>query len=237
MNLFPAIDLYDKKVVRLKMGDYSQMTVYGDNPAETACMFYKCGARYLHVVDLEGAKYGNTPNIDVIKDIIKCSSMNVEVGGGIRNEETVEKYLDAGVFRVILGTAAVENPQFLKKMIDKYGSEIAVGVDIKDGTVATHGWIKNSDKDCFSFCAELEKMGVSAIIVTDISKDGLLSGTNLNLYRDLSEKFSMDIIASGGVSSLNDVIKLNEVGVSGAILGRALYTGDIDLKAAISEVK
>ena len=237
MKLFPAIDLYEKNVVRLKMGDYSQMTVYSDNPVEIALGFQKCGAEFLHVVDLEGAKFGTTPNIDVIKEIVRSTNLKVEVGGGIRNEGTVEKYLDAGVFRVILGTVAVENPDFLKKTVAKYGSQIAVGVDIKDGIVATHGWVKASGTDCFAFCRELEKIGVSTIIVTDISKDGLLGGTNLKLYRDLSGSFSMDIVASGGISSINDIIKLNETDISGAILGKALYTGDIDLKAAISEVK
>lgn len=237
MKLFPAIDLYEKNVVRLKMGDYSQMTVYSDNPVEIALGFQKCGAEFLHVVDLEGAKFGTTPNIDVIKEIVRSTNLKVEVGGGIRNEGTVEKYLDAGVFRVILGTVAVENPDFLKKTIEKYGSQVAVGVDIKDGIVATHGWLKASGTDCFSFCRELEKIGVSTIIVTDISKDGLLGGTNLKLYSDLSGSFSMDIVASGGISSINDIIKLNEADISGAILGKALYTGDIDLKAAISEVK
>ena len=170
MKLFPAIDLYEKKVVRLKMGDYSQMTVYSDNPVEIAIGFQKCGAEFLHVVDLEGAKFGTTPNIGVIEEIVRSTSLKVEVGGGIRNESTVEKYLDAGVFRVILGTAAVENPDFLKRTVEKYGSQIAVGVDIKDGIVATHGWVKASGTDCFAFCRELEKIGVSTIIVTDISR-------------------------------------------------------------------
>ena len=237
MELFPAIDLIDGCVVRLVKGDYAQKTVYSDNPAEVARSFAAAGAKYLHVVDLEGAKDGGTPNLETIRNIVEKGGLLVEVGGGIRSEEVIKKYLDAGVFRVILGTAAVQNPAFLEEMVQKYGEKIAVGVDIKDGMVAIKGWTEVSAESCFDFCEKLQKMGVKTIICTDISKDGLLSGTNLELYKELSEKFSVDIVASGGVTTLDDVKKLADMGMYGAILGKALYTGNIDLKAAVELTK
>ncbi|MBQ7758240.1 1-(5-phosphoribosyl)-5-[(5-phosphoribosylamino)methylideneamino]imidazole-4-carboxamide isomerase [Anaerotignum sp.] len=233
MELFPAIDLIGGCAVRLVKGDYAQKTVYSDNPAEVARSFAAAGAKYLHVVDLEGAKDGGTPNLETIKNIVEKGGLLVEVGGGIRSEEVIKKYLDAGVFRVILGTAAVQNPLFLEEMVQKYGEKIAVGVDIKDGMVAIKGWTEVSQESCFDFCEKLQKIGVKTIICTDISKDGLLSGTNLELYKELSEKFSVDIVASGGVTTLDDVKKLADMGMYGAILGKALYTGNIDLKAAV----
>lgn len=237
MELFPAIDLIGGCAVRLVKGDYAQKTVYSDNPAEVAKSFAAAGAKYLHVVDLEGAKDGGTPNLETIQNIVEKGGLLVEVGGGIRSEEVIKKYLDAGVFRVILGTAAVQNPVFLEEMIQKYGEKIAVGVDIKDGMVAIKGWTEVSAESCFDFCEKLQKMGVKTIICTDISKDGLLSGTNLKLYKELSEKFSVDIVASGGVTTLDDVKKLADMGMYGAILGKALYTGNIDLKAAVELTK
>ena len=237
MELFPAIDLIGGCAVRLVKGDYAQKTVYSDNPAEVAKSFAAAGAKYLHVVDLEGAKDGGTPNLETIKNIVENGGLLVEVGGGIRSEEVIQKYLDAGVFRVILGTAAVQNPAFLEEMVQKYGEKIAVGVDIKDGMVAIKGWTEVSAESCFDFCEKLQKIGVKTIICTDISKDGLLSGTNLELYKELSEKFSVDIVASGGVTTLDDVKKLAEMGMYGAILGKALYTGNIDLKAAVELTK
>ncbi|MBQ9090683.1 MAG: 1-(5-phosphoribosyl)-5-[Anaerotignum sp.] len=237
MELFPAIDLIGGCAVRLVKGDYAQKTVYSDNPAEVAKSFAAAGAKYLHVVDLEGAKDGGTPNLETIKNIVEKGGLLVEVGGGIRSEEVIKKYLDAGVFRVILGTAAVQNPAFLKEMVQKYGEKIAVGVDIKDGMVAIKGWTEVSQESCFDFCEKLQKIGVKTIICTDISKDGLLSGTNLGLYKELSEKFSVDIVASGGVTTLDDVKKLADMGMYGAILGKALYTGNIDLKAAVELTK
>ena len=236
MELFPAIDLIGGCAVRLVKGDYAQKTVYSENPAEVAKSFAAAGAKYLHVVDLEGAKDGGTPNLETIKNIVEQGGLLVEVGG-IRSEEVIRKYLDAGVFRVILGTAAVQNPAFLEEMVQKYGEKIAVGVDIKDGMVAIKGWTEVSQESCFDFCEKLQKIGVKTIICTDISKDGLLSGTNLELYKELSEKFSVDIVASGGVTTLDDVKKLAEMGMYGAILGKALYTGNIDLKAAVELVK
>ena len=237
MELFPAIDLIGGCAVRLVKGDYAQKTVYSDNPAEVAKSFAAAGAKYLHVVDLEGAKDGGTPNLETIKNIVENGGLLVEVGGGIRSEEVIKKYLDAGVFRVILGTAAVQNPAFLEEMVQKYGEKIAVGVDIKDGMVAIKGWTEVSAESCFDFCEKLQRIGVKTIICTDISKDGLLSGTNLELYKELSEKFSVDIVASGGVTTLDDVKKLADMGMYGAILGKALYTGNIDLKAAVELTK
>ena len=237
MELFPAIDLIGGCAVRLVKGDYAQKTVYSENPVEVAKSFVAAGAKYLHVVDLEGAKDGGTPNLETIKNIVEQGGLLVEVGGGIRSEEVIRKYLDAGVFRVILGTAAVQNPAFLEEMVQKYGEKIAVGVDIKDGMVAIKGWTEVSVESCFDFCEKLQKIGVKTIICTDISKDGLLSGTNLELYQELSEKFSVDIVASGGVTTLDDVKKLADMGMYGAILGKALYTGNIDLKAAVELTK
>ena len=237
MELFPAIDLIGGCAVRLVKGDYTQKTVDSDNPAEVAKSFAAAGAKYLHVVDLEGAKDGGTPNLETIQNIVENGGLSVEVGGGIRSEEVIQKYLDAGVFRVILGTAAVQNPAFLEDMVQKYGEKIAVGVDIKDGMVAIKGWTEVSAESCFDFCEKLQKIGVKTIICTDISKDGLLSGTNLELYKELSEKFSVDIVASGGVTTLDDVKKLADMGMYGAILGKALYTGNIDLKAAVELTK
>ena len=237
MNLFPAIDLYEGKAVRLYKGNYNEMTVYSDDPVKVAKYFRDCGAEYLHVVDLEGAKTGGTPNLELIRKIVAESSLKTEVGGGVRSEAVIKAYLYAGVMRVILGTVAVTDPEFTKEMVAKYGAGIAVGVDIKDGFVATHGWTEVSDADCFGFCRNLAEIGVKTIICTDISKDGAMSGTNLPLYRDLREQFDMDIVASGGVTTLDDVRALKEMDVYGAILGKAIYTGGIDLREAVKAVK
>lgn len=237
LQLFPAIDLIGGKAVRLVKGDYNQMTVYSDDPAGVAESFKASGAENLHLVDLEGARDGNTPNIDTVRAIIKRSDLFTEIGGGIRSEETVKAYLDAGAARVILGTAAIKDPEFLDRMIDKYKEKIAVGVDFRDGRVAVKGWQELSELTCFEFCESLEKRGVSTVICTDISKDGLLSGTNIDLYREMVGRFSMRLTASGGVSSLDDVRKLRDMGIYGAILGKALYTGMLDLKAAVALVK
>ena len=233
MNIFPAIDLYDGCVVRLVKGDYQQMQVYSNDPVSVAKQFEAAGAEYLHVVDLAGAKDGSTPNLETIRAITASTSLKVEVGGGIRSEEVIRTYLDAGVFRVILGTVAVTEPEFTKAMVSKYGEQIAVGVDIRDGFVAIKGWTETSALSCREFCKTLSKIGVKTIICTDISKDGCLGGTNLPLYRELSEEFSMNIVASGGVSTLDDVRALKEMDLYGAILGKALYTGNINLKDAI----
>ena len=233
MNIFPAIDIIDGKAVRLERGDYAKMTVYSDSPVEVAKSFEAVGAKYLHVVDLEGAKDGTTPNLDVIVKIIAETSLKVEVGGGIRSHEVLDAYINAGVYRVILGTAAVTSPDFLESAVKKYGDKIAVGVDLSDGMVAIKGWREVSALSCMDFFERLETLGVKTVICTDISKDGLLGGTNVELYRELSSKFSIDIIASGGVSTLDDIRKLKEMNLYGAILGKAIYAKRIDLGEAL----
>ena len=237
MILLPAIDLYEKKVVRLTRGDYAQMTVYNDDPVAQAKLFQEAGAQWLHTVDLEGAKDGSTPNYSVIEAICKDTSLKVEIGGGIRSLDTIQKYLDAGVERVILGTKAVTDPAFLEESLDKFGSHIAVGVDIKDGKIAIKGWLETAQDSVEDFFTKLCKLGVSTVICTDVSKDGMLAGTNVDLYRQLSQKFSLDLIASGGVSSQEDLTRLKALGLYGAILGKALYTGALDLKTAVKEME
>ena len=233
MKLFPAIDLFDGKAVRLYKGDYENMTVYSDNPVEIAQDFKACGARFMHVVDLEGAKNGQTPNIETIKKLASIPDMFVEVGGGIRSLEVIERYISAGVSRVILGTAAVTNPEFLASAIEKYGDKIAVGVDIKDGFVAIKGWTEKSEQEGFAFCKKMQEMGVKTIICTDISKDGAMQGANHALYERLSKELDIDVIASGGVSSMEDIERLAKLNLYGAIIGKAYYTKAIDLKQAL----
>ena len=237
MLIFPAIDLFGGKAVRLFKGDYTQMTVYNDNPLSVARDFEAKGAEWVHLVDLEGAKEGTTPNIGVVEAIAKNTSLSCEIGGGIRDMATVEKYFAAGVSRVILGTAAVTDEAFLRSAVEKYGERIAVGVDIKDGMVAIKGWIEKSEYDAFDFCEKMQKIGVKTIICTDISKDGAMKGANHALYRELSERFDMQIVASGGVSSMEDVKKLRELDIYGAIIGKAYYIGNIDLVEAIAVAK
>ena len=237
MNIFPAIDLVSGKAVRLFKGDYDKMTVYNDNPLEVANEFKNSGAEFIHLVDLEGAKSGETPNFSVIKSIAENSGLFTEVGGGIRSLETIKRYIDAGVNRCILGTAAVEDEEFLKKAVEMYGEKIAVGVDIKDGFVATHGWTEKTELECFSFCSKMQDIGVKTLICTDISKDGAMQGTNHELYRELTDKFNIDIIASGGVSSLDDIKKLRKLNIYGAIIGKAYYTRAVNLKDAIEVAK
>ncbi|MBE6932212.1 MAG: 1-(5-phosphoribosyl)-5-[(5-phosphoribosylamino)methylideneamino]imidazole-4-carboxamide isomerase [Ruminococcaceae bacterium] len=236
MILLPAIDLYDKKVVRLYQGDYRQMTVYSDNPPAIAADFLAAGAEWIHMVDLEGAKNGTTPNFDVVAKVAE-SGLKVEIGGGIRSEETIARYVDAGVTRVILGTAALTDWPFLCRMVEKYGSAIAVGVDCKDGLVAIRGWTEVSDMRCEAFFERLQGIGVKTVICTDISKDGAMQGTNRELYAALSRDFSMDLVASGGVSSLADVKALREMDLYGAIIGKAYFTGAIDLREALEVAK
>lgn len=237
MIIFPAIDLYEGKAVRLYKGDYNNKTVYSDNPLNVAKDFVSCGATHIHIVDLEGAKTGGTPNFDLICRIKAETGLFTEVGGGIRDEITVEKYISAGIDRVILGTSAVKNREFVVNSVKKYGEKIAVGIDIKDGYVAIKGWTENSEKKAFDFFSETVSAGVKTVICTDISKDGAMKGTNLSLYKELSEKFPVNIIASGGVSSLRDVSALSEMKLYGAIIGKAYYTGDIDLKRAVEIAK
>lgn len=237
MYIFPAIDLVVGKAVRLFKGDYAQMTVYNDNPLEVAKDFENKGAKFIHLVDLEGAKDGTTPNIETVKQIANQTSLFTEIGGGIRDIETVEKYLSSGVDRVILGTAAVKDEAFLKAALTKFGERIAVGIDIKDGFVAIKGWTESSGIDPFEFCEKMQNLGVKYIICTDVSKDGAMKGTNLELYRRLSEKFNVNITASGGVSTLEDIHQLRKMDIYGAIIGKAYYIGAIDLKEAIEVSK
>ena len=237
MLIFPAIDLYGGKAVRLYKGDYEQMTVYSNDPVSVAQDFERAGARWVHLVDLEGAKFGTTPNIDVVRDIAAKTSLCCEIGGGIRDMATVERYFDAGVARVILGTAAVTDREFLMLAVDKYGDRIAVGADIKDGMIAIKGWLEKSEIEAFDFFENIQSMGVKTVICTDISKDGAMRGANHALYRELSEKFDMQIVASGGVSSMDDVKKLRELDIYGAIIGKAYYTGAIELSRAIEVAK
>ena len=233
MRIFPAIDLYDGKAVRLYEGDYEKMTVYSENPIEIARDFESKGAKYIHMVDLEGAKDGTTPNLNIVKQIANETQLFVEIGGGIRSIETVKTYLENGVDRVILGTAAVNDEEFLKTAVTEYGDKIAVGVDIKDGFVAIKGWTEKSQYSCNDFCKKMQDIGVKYIICTDISKDGAMQGTNRELYKELSERFSVNITASGGVSSIEDIKALRKLDLYGAIIGKAYYIGAIDLKEAL----
>ncbi len=237
MLIFPAIDLYEGKAVRLLKGDYANMTVYSDRPLDIARDFVTAGAKYIHMVDLEGARDGATPNLSAVAEVCKKTDLFVEIGGGIRNMETVERYFSVGADRVILGTAADTDEAFLKAAVEAYGERIAVGVDIKDGKVAIRGWTESSGLDAFAFCEKMQALGVRTLICTDISKDGAMMGTNRELYRELAARFSLQIVASGGVSSLEDVKALADLDLYGAIIGKAYYTGAIDLRRAIEVAK
>ncbi len=234
MNIFPAIDLVQGSAVRLTKGDYAKMKIYSSDPTAVAVGFRNGGAKYLHMVDLEGAKVGRPVNFDVICRTVAASGLKTQVGGGIREEETIRRYLEAGVFRVILGTAAVSEPGFLESMLSRYGERIAVGVDLKEGKVAIRGWTAVLDEDGFSFCRRVEALGGKTIICTDISKDGVLSGTNLPLYRKLAKETSLDLVASGGITSREDLEALRDMGLYGAILGKALYEGRLTLSEALA---
>lgn len=237
MLIFPAIDLYGGKAVRLYKGDYQNMTVYSDDPLSVARDFVSAGATCIHMVDLEGARDGTTPNLNIVRQIAKETPLFTEIGGGIRTMETVRAYLEAGVDRVILGTAAVTDPDFLKEALAEYGERVAVGVDIKDGRVAIKGWLETAEDDALTFCEKMQALGVRTIISTDISKDGAMMGANHELYRTLSERFDLQIVASGGVSSIEDVKRLRALDLYGAIIGKAYYTGAIDLVEAIEVSK
>ena len=237
MIIFPAIDLFEGKAVRLLRGDYAQMTVYSDHPEEIGKDFAAKGATHVHLVALEGAKTGRTPNLDTVLRIRESTGLFCEIGGGIRNMETVNTYLKAGLDRVILGTAAVEDKDFVRNAVDKYGEKIAVGVDVRDSFVAVKGWTENSSLHFMDFCRKMETLGVKTLICTDISRDGAMRGTNREMYRELSETLGLQITASGGVSTLSDVESLRRMNLYGAIIGKAYYTGDIDLKKAIDTAK
>ena len=233
MELFPAIDLFDGKAVRLLHGDYAKMTIYNDDPLAVAQDFIACGARNIHMVDLEGAKDGTTPNLHIVEAIAREGKLAVEVGGGIRSRETVKRYIDAGVARVILGTAAVTDPALLEALVGEFGEKIAVSVDLKDGFVAIKGWTEASSVTAEAMCSRLVNTGVKTVICTDISRDGAMRGTNRELYAQLNRAYALDFIASGGVSSMDDVRALAAMELYGAIIGKAYYTGAINLKAAI----
>ena len=237
MNIFPAIDLFGGQAVRLYKGDYQQMTVYHSDPLQVALDFEAKGATHLHLVDLEGAKNGNTPNIATISKIISGTNLFTEVGGGIRSMDTIEAYLKIGVDRVILGTAAVTDEVFLSAAVENYGQKVAVGIDIKDNYVAIKGWTEQSQYTCAQFFEKMQSIGVKTVICTDISRDGAMRGTNLALYKELSETYDMDIIASGGVSTIDDIRELRRMNLYGAIIGKAYYTGAIDLRIAIEVAK
>ncbi len=232
MKIFPAIDLRDGKAVRLFQGDYEQMTVYSEDPVAVAASFREQGAENLHVVDLDGAKDGKLVNYDTIKEIVDGVRMFVEVGGGIRDEEKIRQYLEIGVGRVILGTVAVRDPEFLETMVRKYGERIAVGVDARDGYVAVNGWKEITDRESFEFCRYLKDIGVRTVIYTDISRDGSLEGTNMEAYRRLREIEGLEIVASGGISFEQEISQLKDI-VSAAILGKAIYSGRLDLRRAV----
>ena len=235
MNIFPAIDLYEGQAVRLYKGDYAQMTVYDQDPLNVARKFEAAGAKYLHMVDLEGARYGTTPNLKTIEKIVQNTNLFVELGGGIRSMETIRAYRAIGVNRVILGTAAVTEKGFVEQAVAEFGDAIAVGADIKDGMVAIKGWTEKSALTCDDFCARMQEIGVKTMIVTDISRDGAMQGTNRALYASLSARYSIHFVASGGVSSMEDIRALRAQKLYGAIIGKAYYTGAIDLAQAIKE--
>lgn len=237
MLIYPAIDLFEGKAVRLFKGDYKQMTVYNDDPLEVARDFENQGAECIHLVDLEGAKNGKIPNFDIVKRIKAETSLFCEIGGGIRSMDVVDAYIEAGLDRVILGTAAVENPEFARAAAEKYGEKIAVGVDIKDGYVAVKGWTEKSAYTAIDFCRMMQENGIKTLISTDISKDGAMQGSNVSLYEELSRELDMNIIASGGVSSMDDIHKLAKLNIHGAIIGKAYYTGAISLREAIEAAK
>lgn len=237
MLIFPAIDLFNGQAVRLFQGDYNNMTVYDKDPLNTAKKFENSGAEWIHIVDLEGAKDGTTANLDTIIRIIENCRLNCEVGGGIRSMKVIEKYINAGVARVILGTAAVTEKNFVEEAVKNFGEKIAVGVDIKDGFVAIKGWLEKSELEAINFCEKMQAIDVKTIICTDISKDGAMKGTNFDLYKTLKAKLQINITASGGVSSLNDVKELAKLNLYGAIIGKAYYTGAVNIKEAIKTAK
>lgn len=237
MLIYAAIDLYEGQAVRLFKGDYAQKTVYSNEPLKVAQDFKNKGITHVHLVDLEGALKGTTPNFDLVCAIKNTTGLFCEIGGGIRSMDVIDKYLGAGLDRVILGTAAVTDEKLLDMALAKYGEKIAVGIDIKDGRVAIKGWTKASELDALKFCGKMQAKGVQTFICTDISKDGAMQGTNRQLYKTLSEQFAVQIIASGGVSTLDDLAALRKYDLHGAIVGKAYYTGAIDLVKAVEVAK
>ena len=237
MIIFPAIDIIESKAVRLYQGDYAQMTVYSDDPPALAEEFLRCGADPIHLVDLEGARTGLTPNLDTVCAIRRRTGAFCEIGGGVRTMDTVDRDLAAGLDRVILGTAAVRDPAFLDAALEKYGEKIAVGVDMRGGEVAVSGWTEGTGLDAFAFCADMQRRGVKTLIITDIARDGAMRGANRAMYQRLARELTLDITASGGVSSLEDVAALRALGLYAAIIGKAYYTGAIDLREAVEAAR
>lgn len=237
IEIFPAIDLHNGQAVRLKQGDYNQVEVFFKNPLEVLQFFTENKSKNLHIVDLDGAKDGTTQNYEVIKELVEKSNFFIQVGGGIRDEERIKKYINLGVDRVILGTIAVENEEFLRNMVQKYGDKIAVSVDAKNEKVAVKGWTKTVEINSIEFCQKLSNIGVKTIIYTDISKDGMLTGTNLDVYLKLSKLVNSNIIASGGITFLDEIKVLNENKIYGAIVGKAIYSGSLNLKEVLEVAK
>lgn len=236
MKIFPAIDIIGGEAVRLYKGDYGKVKVYDSDVCAVAKRFYDSGARFLHVVDLDGAKSGGARNFSVVEKIASATGMFCEIGGGVRSMDTIHAYLESGAGRVILGTAAINNPDLLKKAVDKYGDKVCVGVDTKNGSVAVNGWLEVTSVNGIEFCKALKDIGVKSIIYTDIAKDGALQGTNMELYEELSTIDGIEITASGGISSLDEIIRLKEIGIPSAILGKAIYEGVLELKSVIDAV-
>lgn len=235
MKIFPAIDLLNEKVVRLYQGDYEQQEIFGEDPVAFAKGFEDKGAKYLHLIDLDGAKDGELRYFKTAEKIVEQTNLFVEVGGGIRDEATIKRCLQAGVHRVIIGTLPQKNPSLAKELIEKYGEKIAVGVDARDGKVAVEGWLETTETDAFEFCKELASWGVKTIIFTEISRDGTGQGINIPLYQQLLEIEGVEFVASGGVASIQDITLLKEIGVPSVIVGKALYKGDLKLEDVLKE--
>ena len=233
MILLPAIDLYEGKAVRLKKGDYAEMTVYREDPVNLASEMEAQGAEWIHIVDLEGAKSGLAPNLPIAREIARTTGLKVEYGGGLRSLEILERCIDGGVSRAILGTAAVTDPELLAAAVARWGGKIAAGADIKDGKIAIKGWLETAEEGLEAFLDRMEAVGVQTAICTDISRDGMLKGTNRELYASLADRKGPRLVASGGVSSLEDIRALRDMGLYGAILGKAYYTGAVDLREGI----
>lgn len=235
MILFPAIDIRGGKCVRLIQGDYDQEVIYNDSPTEMAKEWERQGADYIHVVDLDGAKTGNSLNKDAIRALVQAVSIPVQVGGGIRNMEIVDQHIEAGVRRVIIGTAAIQNKQFLQEAVNKYGDQIAVSIDARGGLVATDGWTETSDVNAVDLIRELAELGVQTVIYTDILKDGMLQGPNFHELQVMNEATPIDIVASGGVTTEEDIMKLQNLDMYGAIIGKALYEGKLSLEKLLGD--
>lgn len=237
MRIYPAIDIKDGQCVRLFKGRFDNVTVYGDNPAEMAKKWESLGGEFIHVVDLDGALKGHGVNADAIKKICESVNIPVQTGGGIRTMDDIEAKLACGISRVIIGTKAVSNPEFVKEAVAKYGDKIVIGIDAKDGMVAVEGWEKTSDFKAVEFAQMMADLGVKTIVYTDIAKDGTLAGPNVEAMKEMVEKVNINVIASGGIGNIDHVRSLVPTGVEGVITGRALYTGDLDLAEAISAGK